>query len=161
MWFSEKIDTFSDDEEFEHEENDEDEHLALHRSEPSKTNRMRDTHFTDLVPNDKLESNTPDINNQDSNNNEDSANADEGLVLFKREIHNGTPRHYRIRYSWYRNDELLDLEYEHNFQIFPNGTLKIGNSLRATGVFRCKAKGWHKKIGAVISEACHVRQTSK
>lgn len=112
---------------------------------------MRDTQFIDLVPHDIIESKTPKILDQKQEN----EYQDEGLMIFKRDIQN------RIRYFWYRNDELLDPNREHGFLIFQNGTLKITDTLRANGIFRCKAKGWHKEIGAVISTACHVRQAGK
>lgn len=156
-----KIDTFSEDDEIEHDDNnetDEEEHTDL---QPSKANRMRDTHFTDLVPNDKVEQKSPNIRDQLPNNDDDHDNDDEGITLFKRDVQNEFQRYYKIRYFWYRNDELLDPKREHGFQIFQNGTLKINHSLRATGIFRCKAKGWRKEIGAIISRACHVRQAGE
>lgn len=124
----------------------------------SREDKMRDTHFSDLMVADEPESENHGILPVDQDFEDLN---DDGYIGYKREVQQELDRFQKIRYSWYRNGMLLDPKREHNYEIFPNGTLKIANSLHATGFYRCKAHGWFREHVAVVSKECHVRQASK
>lgn len=48
------------------------------------------------------------------------------------------------------------MAHRSDFEIFPNGTLKITKPKTASGIYQCVADGSKLGIGAVISTACNV-----
>lgn len=68
-------------------------------------------------------------------------------------------RESKFIYKWLRNG--LPLTHRSDFDIFPNGTLKLKKPRSAEGIFRCVADGSKLGIGAVISTACNVKKAGK
>lgn len=50
------------------------------------------------------------------------------------------------------------MTHRSDFDIFPNGTLKLTKPRTAAGIYQCVADGSKLGIGAVISTACNVRK---
>ncbi|XP_037029752.1 uncharacterized protein LOC119069728 isoform X2 [Bradysia coprophila] len=119
-----------------------------------KAHKMKKTHFTDLKPDDRNEIMI--AKNVDSNDDDDEDDGDDSGtgVFFKRDTYG---RENKLIYKWLRNG--LPLIHRSDFDVFPNGTLKLTKSKSAAGIYQCVvADGSKLGIGAVISTACNVEK---
>lgn len=65
-----------------------------------------------------------------------------------------------VMYQWFRDDQLLNNDLNgKDFQVYANGTLRIGYTSQAGGQYRCMASA--HGLGRVLSTSCHVQQASK
>lgn len=65
-----------------------------------------------------------------------------------------------VLYKWYRNEQPIQKEAK-EFQVFPNGTLKIAYSKMASAVYHCVVDAMHLDLGALRTQSCIVQQASK
>uniref|UniRef100_A0A1L8DJY9 Putative receptor mediating netrin-dependent axon guidance n=1 Tax=Nyssomyia neivai TaxID=330878 RepID=A0A1L8DJY9_9DIPT len=92
------------------------------------------------------------INDEDNDAKEDTDDDFDGF-RFRRQI--SVPS---FSYVWYRNGEIV-VEQNHNFRIFPNGTLKIFYSDYANGIYRCLVNDTKSIYGAIISRESKIFKT--
>ncbi|KAJ6637567.1 Protogenin A [Pseudolycoriella hygida] len=114
--------------------------------EGEKVYKMKQTHFTDLKPDDFNE--MPIYQNVDEEDESDSS-----TDFFKRDTYE---RKNIFVYKWLKNG--LPLTHRSDFDIFPNGTLKLTKPKSASGIYQCVADGSKLGIGAVISTSCNVQR---